>query len=163
MEERLYIFSLALQACGALLLLIQSILKTKKQIIKSYFSEYNAVEEKDGYFILKNNKKVAKIIYNIYINRMSFICIAIGYGITVLGNIEKQNIDFIFCSTIIYTFFLMIGCVFVSLILSHLFVKRRCKIKESKLHGFGIKVNVISGHSVDRNGIKREHVRSRIY
>lgn len=89
----LYIFALAFQIAGAILLIIKYWGKTKQRIIDVYFPG-SGIANNDGndnaVLDLNRTRICAVEIYN---NRMAFIYITLGYILSIFG--EKQLDSFI--------------------------------------------------------------------
>lgn len=89
-EVQAYVWSLALQVAGAVLLIIKYFSNTNDRLLDEYYH--------GGGVIIKDPKSEEVILYkdrlqqcakNIYDNRMSFIYIAAGYILSIFG--DKNN------------------------------------------------------------------------
>lgn len=85
LEVITYILSLALQVAGAILLIIKYWGRTQERIIEEYFPGSNIIKRDDENNVHLEKKKVQKCAQTIYHNRMAFVFIAIGYGLSVFG------------------------------------------------------------------------------
>lgn len=89
LEVLFYIFSLAFQVAGAVLLIIKYWGKTKERIIDEYFPGSNIAErDKDNNVILKK-EIVQSCAQKVYDNRMAFLFIAIGYVLSIFGTLNE--------------------------------------------------------------------------
>ena len=102
-QEWIYILSLAFQIAGAVLLIIKYCYNTKNRIIEEYFPGTNIAErDKNGNIKLekKEVQKCAKIIYD---NRAAFFFIAVGYILSIFGNIESQSKIYVLVFVVVFT------------------------------------------------------------
>lgn len=90
----LYIAAISFQLAGALLLICHYMRNTEKQIKESYFSQDAIIEVDNGKVTLRKEKIRIKAA-EIYVNRISFIYIAIGYIIGIFGDIQKMKQVFV--------------------------------------------------------------------
>ena len=81
-----YIFSLAFQVSGAILLIVQYWGRTEARIITEYFPGNNFVFLDKTQIITMKKEKVQKCVRIVYHNRMSFLYIAFGYILSIWGN-----------------------------------------------------------------------------
>ncbi|WP_099335748.1 hypothetical protein [Clostridium cadaveris] len=89
MEERFYILSVSFQVAGALILLIKSLKgKVLDKAKEMYVSEFKGplISEKNK--IVLSKERIQEIAMDIYINRIAFLYLSIGYIISIFG---KQN------------------------------------------------------------------------
>ena len=84
----IYTMSISLQIAGALILLLWSLGNTKKKVIKSYFPGSNIAERDDNNRVCLRKEKLAK---DIYMNRIAFIFLIIGYGLSLFGELADYN------------------------------------------------------------------------
>ena len=84
-EVAAYILSLALQVAGAIMLIIKYWGRTQERIIEEYFPGSNIIGRDEENNVRLEKRKVQKCAQIIYHNRMAFIFIAIGYGLSVFG------------------------------------------------------------------------------
>ena len=80
-----YVLSLAFQIAGAVLLIIKYWGRTRERIIDEYFPGSNIIGRDDENNAHLEKRKVQKCARIIYHNRMAFLFIAIGYGLSVFG------------------------------------------------------------------------------
>lgn len=90
----LYIAAISFQLAGALLLICHYMRNTENQIKESYFSQDAIIEVDNGKVTLRKEKIRIKAA-EIYVNRISFIYIAIGYIIGIFGDIQKMKQVFV--------------------------------------------------------------------
>lgn len=91
MNTILFSLSIVLQFSGAVLFIANNFDNTKKIISASYFPKQGRVEVKDQRLKIKDEVKLARILKDIYTNRVSFIYIAVGYITAVLGENECSH------------------------------------------------------------------------
>lgn len=104
-----YILAISFQLAGALLLICHYMRNTEKQIKGSYFSQDAIVKTENGKVKLRKEKVRTKA-EEIYINRIAFTYIAIGYFLGIFGDIEDRNRGLIVFSIAVMTiFWMMIG------------------------------------------------------
>ena len=99
-----YIGAIALQLAAALLLVGNSDIKRQK-IIREYCDKHTAfVFKKDGTMVGRDALEVA--VKGIWVNRISFIYLFIGYLIGIFGNctIGKLKVLLIVCSLVFVLF-----------------------------------------------------------
>lgn len=101
-----YILAISFQLAGALLLICHYMRNTEKQIKGSYFSQDAIVKTENGKVKLRKEKVRTKA-EEIYINRIAFAYIAIGYFIGIFGDIEDRNRGLIVFLIAIMTILLM--------------------------------------------------------
>lgn len=93
MEIILFIGSLICQLTGGVVLLINNILISPKCLGDEYCSsprkEIMFDEKKEE--ILVENERLANILMNMYLNRIAFFYLVIGYGVNILGDIGNFN------------------------------------------------------------------------
>ena len=85
-----YVFSLAFQVAGAVLLIIKYFGRTKERIFEEYFPGSNIAERDENDITTLNKEKVQMCVRNIYDNRMAFLFIAIGYILSIFGEIDGE-------------------------------------------------------------------------
>jgi hypothetical protein len=102
----LYILAISFQLAGALLLICHYMGNTKKQIKDSYFSQDAIVKTENGKVKLRKEKVRTKAA-EIYINRIAFGYIAIGYFLGIFGEIEDKSRGLIVFLIAITTFLWM--------------------------------------------------------
>lgn len=86
----IYTMSISLQIAGALILL-WSLGNTKKKVIKSYFPGSNIAERDDNNRVCLRKEKLRKKAKDIYMNRIAFIFLIIGYGLSLFGELADYN------------------------------------------------------------------------
>lgn len=85
-----YILAIAFQLAGALLLIFHYMKNPEEQIKKSYFSQDAIVEAENGKVKLRKEKVRIKAA-EIYINRIAFIYIALGYFLGIFGDVQNAS------------------------------------------------------------------------
>lgn len=88
--------AIALQTAGALLLIVNVWGKTRKRIIDMYFPKYVFANKKTSSIIMLDRDEVRNCALNLYLNRIAFIYIAIGYFLGIYGEIKncsKENLS----------------------------------------------------------------------
>lgn len=84
--EYIYILTVSLQVCGAIILLISSFVATKTKMYEEIHKKAN-VGVLSGRFI--DDIDISEELKNVYLNRTAFILLAIGYALGVFGSINK--------------------------------------------------------------------------
>ena len=87
----IYILSISFQVSGGLILLLWSFGRTKEKVFQLYFPGSNIVERDENNKVCLDKKKLRKKAVNIYMNRFAFICLIIGYGLSLFGDISDYN------------------------------------------------------------------------
>ena len=101
-----YIISISFQVAGALILLVNSLKKGKKQIYASYFANApKHVFGKDGMVTLEK-EKLQEHARKLYIDRVAFVYLILGYLLAVFGDIGSNKkfvtaLSVIVCSTLL--------------------------------------------------------------
>lgn len=90
-EVLMYIFSLAFQIAGAVLLIIKFWGNTYNRIIETYYPGAGIADNDGDYNAILDVDRVRECAKEIYGNRAAFIYIAIGYVVSIFG--EKQDVD----------------------------------------------------------------------
>ena len=87
MEIVIFIGSLICQLTGGIVLLINNIFISPKRLADEYFSSQKEVEyDMEKNEVKVEDEKLENILMNMYLNRIAFIYLVIGYGFNVLGN-----------------------------------------------------------------------------
>ena len=111
--------SISLQLAGAVLLLVRFWGNLKKDVLHEYFNPYVGISRDDGSEITLRKDKIKKIAARIYLTRISFIYILVGYILAVFPQTEHRIIAIAFTLT----------TAFLLLIIAQLIVLFICKIK----------------------------------
>ena len=90
-ETWVYILSISLQVAGAICLLMNYWGNVKEKVILSYYVGGEIPKAQDNNMVLLKKEKLQSCAKDIYMNRFSFICIIIGYGICLFGNITDGS------------------------------------------------------------------------
>lgn len=81
-SEWYYILALSLQLAGTLILVMHYFSNTDYKVYRAYFADNRkAIVDDNGKTILDRDE-LRDLVYDIYLNRISFLCIAMG---TLLG------------------------------------------------------------------------------
>lgn len=102
-----YIFAVALQMSGAIILILYFCGKTKDRILKEYFPGSNTVERDENNKVILDKGKIRNCAAKIYMNRLAVIYIAFGYLVGIYGSIEACSADYVLIMVI------LISCIFV--------------------------------------------------
>ena len=86
-----YIVSISLQVAGAICLIMNYWGNVKEKVILSYYVGGEIPKAQDNNMVLLKKEKLQSCAKDIYMNRFSFICIIIGYGIGLFGNITDGS------------------------------------------------------------------------
>ena len=81
----MYVFSLALQISGAVLLIIRYWGNTKGRVINEYFPGAGIANNDGNDNAVLEANRVRDCVIEIYANRTAFIYIAVGYALSVFG------------------------------------------------------------------------------
>lgn len=90
-ETWIYILSISLQVAGAICLIMNYWGNVKEKVILSYYVGGEIPKVQDNNMVLLKKEKLQLCAKDIYMNRFSFICIIIGYGIGLFGNITDGS------------------------------------------------------------------------
>lgn len=99
LENILGLTSIALQLAGAILLLVRFWGNLRKDVLHEYFNSNINVNKDFGEEIMLHKDKIKKIIANIYLTRISFIYILMGYVLAVFQQTESKIIAILFILT----------------------------------------------------------------
>ena len=109
-EIWVYILSISLQVAGAICLTMNYWGNVEEKVILSYYAGGEIPKAQDNNKVRLKKDKLQSCAKDIYMNRFSFICIIIGYGISPFGNItDGSNKLYIllaiclFCVALTYT------------------------------------------------------------
>lgn len=79
-----YVCAIALQVCGALILLISSLIGTERKMFRA-ISKNGSGAPMSGVWI--DDINISDELRNIYLNRVAFVCLILGYLLGVLGEV----------------------------------------------------------------------------
>lgn len=100
-----YILSLAFQVAGAVLLIIKYWGRTRERIIDEYFPGSNVIERDKNNNVKLQKDKVQECARRIYDNRAAFLFIAVGYILSIFGEMQGKCkvcvLAFVISSTVI--------------------------------------------------------------
>lgn len=109
-ETWIYILSISLQIAGAVCLIINYWGNVEKKVILIYYAGREIPKAQDNNKVLLKKDRLQSYAKYIYMNRFSFICIIIGYGINLFGNITDGSsklyillVISLFCIAFTYT------------------------------------------------------------
>lgn len=104
----MFIFMLAFQLSGALLLLINSVKGGKESVIKHCFPGSNVVERDENNNCKIPKEKLQKSAHEIYLNRTAFLYLTIGYFLAAFSPTTEIRIVVVVAKMIIVTFALLL-------------------------------------------------------
>lgn len=90
----LFSLSLVFQLSGAILLILNYFSKTKKKIAYEYFTFEGYVIKVDKEMKkirMVDENRLSDILHGIYLNRVAFIYLLIGYAVTVIGENKSSS------------------------------------------------------------------------
>lgn len=90
-ETWIYILSISLQVAGAICLLINYWGNVKKKVILTYYAGGEIPKAQDNNMVRLKRERLQSCAKDIYMNRFAFICIAIGYGLGLYGEITEYT------------------------------------------------------------------------
>ena len=120
----IYILSISFQVSGGLILLLWSFGRTKEKVFQLYFPGSNIVERDENNKVCLDKKKLRKKAVNIYMNRFAFICLIIGYGLSLFGDISDYNILKALCIIGIESIFIILISIIISNVLSIIYFRK---------------------------------------
>lgn len=104
----MFIFMLAFQLSGALLLLLNSVKGGKESVIKHCFPGSNVVERDENNNCKIPKEKLQKSAHEIYLNRTAFSYLAIGYLIAAGSPTTEVQIVLVVVKMIVLTFAMLV-------------------------------------------------------
>lgn len=127
-----YIVSVSFQVAGALILLLWACGSTRQKIIEKYYPEVGSANPDDDGNTVMNVGKIRKCVMEIYMNRISFFYIAVGYFLAIYGelNIKRDIAAVLIC--ILTVFFIGVG-VIISKILSWAIYRKKIPINVKEI------------------------------
>ncbi len=120
----IYILSISFQVSGGLILLLWSFGRTKEKVFQLYFPGSNIVERDENNKVCLDKKKLRKKAVNIYMNRFAFICLIIGYGLSLFGDISDYNRWKALCIIGIESIFIILISIIISNVLSIIYFRK---------------------------------------
>ena len=109
MNTFLFSVSIVLQFSGAVLLIVNNFCNTKRKIAMEYFPKNGDIEFSDDRLKIKDIDRLKDILSDVYMNRISFIYIALGYITAVLGANECQHQYLLVMVLILFSILLVVG------------------------------------------------------
>lgn len=119
----LYILSVSCQVAGALILLLWACGNTKKKIINKYYLDIADAIRDDNNNIVMKKEKIRECVVDIYMNRFSFFCIAVGYFLAVFGVLTVKRSMAVVGICVLTTILIVFG-VLVSKIMARLLYRK---------------------------------------
>lgn len=104
----MFIFMLAFQLSGALLLLLNSVKGGKESVIKHCFPGSNVAERDENDNCKIPSEKLQKSAHEIYLNRIAFLYLTIGYFLAAFSPTTEIRIVLVVAKMIIVTFALLV-------------------------------------------------------
>lgn len=104
-----FIAMLVFQLSGALLLLLNSMKGSENDIIKNCFPGSNIVTRDDNDNCVIDKKKLQESAYKVYLNRIAFLDLAIGYMIAIFSPTSTQDI----CEKVLWVLVGTVGLLYV--------------------------------------------------
>lgn len=104
----MFIFMLAFQLSGALLLLLNSVKGGKEAVIKHCFPGSNVVERDENNNCKIPKEKLQKSAHEIYLNRTAFLYLTIGYFLAAISPTTGVQIGLVTVKMIALTFALLV-------------------------------------------------------
>lgn len=90
-ETWIYILSISLQVTGAICLIMNYWGNVEDKVTLSYYAGGEIPKAQDNNKVRLKKDKLQSCVKDIYMNRFSFICIIIGYGVGIFGNITDGS------------------------------------------------------------------------
>ena len=131
----IYVLSISFQVGGGLILLLWSFGRTKEKVIQSYFPGSNIVERDENNKVCLDKKRLRKKAVEIYMNRFAFICLIIGYGLSLFGDISDYNRWKALCFIGIESIVIILISIIISNVLSIIYFRKDESIDFDKLEG----------------------------
>lgn len=153
-----FLFSIVFQVSGALILLLKSFKKARKQVATAYFTADNSGEVREEDYVELSFWSVSKILVEIYCNRLSFFHLVIGYALAIWSDIGNFSKNRIFQYVVVCSFFVLIVSVVIAFLFSTIFASFYKKMQFRDLES-GTRVNVITGTSKTASGEDVVHVK----
>lgn len=158
--NRCFLFSTVFQVAGALILLLKSFSRTKKQIAGQCFEVNDGKIDNEAYVTLKY-WTVSKTLTQIYYNRLSFVYLVIGYSLTIWAELENHPKNEMFKYVVVCSIFLLAISVLIAFIFSLVTASFNRKVKFKNIPS-GAKIDVVTGYSTKANGEKVRHIKTMI-
>lgn len=90
-ETWIYIAAISLQVSGAICLIINYWGNVKNQVILTYYAGGEIPKAQDNDMVRLKKERLQSCAKVIYMNRFAFICIAIGYGCGLFGELTENS------------------------------------------------------------------------
>lgn len=144
----IYILSISFQVAGGLILLLWSFGRTKEKVIQLYFPGSNIVERDEHNKVCLDKKKLRKKAVDIYMNRFAFICLIIGYGLSLFGDISDYNRWKALCIIEIESIVIILISIIISNVLSIIYFRKDEYIDFDELEGVDTFMTEAEGDSI---------------
>lgn len=131
----MFIFMLAFQLSGALLLLINSLKSGEEAVIKKCFPGSNVIERDENNNCKIPKEKLQKSAHEIYLNRTAFSYLAIGYLIAAGSPTTEVQIVLVVVKMVVLTFVLLLFGYCFSLFCARRIYSKDISISYDKLDG----------------------------
>lgn len=131
----MFIFMLAFQLSGALLLLINSLKSGEEAVIKKCFPGSNVIERDENNNCKIPKEKLQKSAHEIYLNRIAFSYLAIGYLIAASSPTTEVQIVLVVVKMVVLTFVLLLFGYCFSLFCVRRIYSKNISISYDKLDG----------------------------
>lgn len=119
----LYILSVSCQVAGALILLLWACGNTKQRIINKYYPEAVKATRDDNDNMVMKKEKIRECVVDIYMNRFSFFCIAVGYFLAIFGVLTTKRSIAVVGICVTTTIVIIFG-IFVSKMMARLLYRK---------------------------------------
>ena len=90
LDTLFFVFSIAFQVAGAVILIIKYFGKTEERIKQEYYPGSNIAPRDENEYTKLEGKKCMECAQRIYDNRASFSFIALGYILSIFGDASGQ-------------------------------------------------------------------------
>jgi hypothetical protein len=146
-----YIFSISLQIAGALLLIFFLISTKRENIIRNFFGRGIILKNGNTKEIIYNKEAFLEEYRNAYLNKCSFIYIAVGYVLGIFGELKPECKLVAFFMVVLLSMLIMFLSIFGSKFLVKIFIKKSGDITDDELKKLGIEPDLesISNENID--------------
>lgn len=131
----MFIFMLAFQLSGALLLLLNSVKGGKEAVIKHCFPGSNVVERDENNNCKIPKEKLQKSAHEIYLNRTAFLYLTIGYFLAAFSPTTEVRIILVVVKMIVLTVALLLLGFYISRFCAERIYSKDISILYDKLDG----------------------------
>lgn len=131
----MFIFMLAFQLSGALLLLLNSVKGGKEAVINKCFPGSNVAERDENNNCKIPSEKLQKSAHEIYLNRTAFLYLTIGYFLAAFSPTTEIRIVLVVAKMIALTFALLVFGYYLSRFCAKRIYSEDISIPYDKLEG----------------------------